>query len=136
MLSKNTMFSKQKTKISFWLSNMFSYFLLCYLVKGVKITPIFAKITHRSKIQKMTQLRQKYPSYFPPTLTTSPLLLHLQNNSLSLPSEIEKKKSHLLLLFHSFPLAHRIENSSFLQKPLCTFLRMSFLVLFLKKLDC
>ena len=101
MLSKNTMFSKQKTKISFWLSNMFSYFLLCYLVKGVKITPIFAKITHRSKIQKMTQLRQKYPSYFPPTLTTSPLLLHLQNNSLSLPSEIEKK---ILIFFFYFIL--------------------------------
>ena len=102
MLSKNTMFSKQKTKISFWLSNMFSYFLLRYLVKGVKITPIFAKITHRSKIQKVTRLRQKYPSfYFPPTLTTSPLLLHLQNNSLSLPSEIEKK---ILIFFFYFIL--------------------------------
>ena len=102
MLSKNTMFSKQKTKNSFWLSNMFSYFLLCYLVKGVKITPIFAKITHRSKIQKMTRLRQKYPSfYFPPTLTTSPLLLHLQNNSLSPPSEIEKK---ILIFFFYFIL--------------------------------
>ena len=103
MLSKNTMFSKQKTKNSFWLSNMFSYFLLCYLVKGVKITPIFAKITHRSKIQKMTRLRQKYPSfYFPPTLTTSPLLLHLQNNSLSLPSEIEKKNFIFFFYFILF----------------------------------
>ena len=82
-----------------------------YLVKRVKITPIFANITHQLKIKTKLLIETKMPFFFSPTLTTSSILLHLQNDSSYFP----KSSSHHFLLLHYLPLVHKTESSSPLQ---------------------
>ena len=79
------------------------------MVKGVKITPIFANITHRSKNTKADLVETKMSFFF--------FLSNIYNFSSS-ASFIEqllifsKNFSHHLLLLHYLPLVYKREMSS------------------------